>query len=479
MTASRPEPLRFFGGDLGVMAPFVTFLSGVAWLGLSGAPDERGFWPVLLLALGVGLLLSRDRTRFTEEAIQAMSRPLVAIMILAWLLAGVLGRLLQEAGIVEALIQMAGDAGLRGSGYVGAAFLICCAFSTATGTSLGTVLVCGPLLYPAGGALAASPAILMGAILGGATFGDNISPISDTTIATSLTQEADIGGVVRSRLGYALAAAALALSAYLVLGGASGGSGPTPSVAGSYRSLVMLVVPVVVLGLLLKGRTLLEGLLAGIALAAAIGLASGLLRFSELIYIDSASYAARGLLIEGMERGIGASIFTVLLMGIVGPLEASGILDRLVEAASRHVRSPRGAEAAIVGSTTGAVLLTTHSVVAVLTVGNFARRTGERFGIGRYRRANLMDITVCVFPFILPYMIPTILAASTTPSGEEFGMPRLGPFPVGISNFHAFGLLVVLIVAVATGWGFGADVRADEPRVTSSASRSRSSRSKP
>jgi Na+/H+ antiporter NhaC len=447
------DPLRFRGGDLGVFAPFAFFLAGVAWLGISGAPNERGFWPVLLLALAVGLFMSRDRSRFADEAVRGMSRPLVATMILAWLLAGVLGRILQETGFVEALIQIANDAGLKGSGYVAASFLVCCVVSTATGTSLGTVLVCGPLLYPAGGALGAAPPVLMGAILGGATFGDNISPISDTTIASAFTQEADIAGVVRSRLGYALLAAALALLAYLALGTADGPSGVAPSVRGSYQGLVMLLVPAAVLALLLKGRSLLEGLLTGITLSIALGLLFGLLRFSDLIYVDAASYSARGLLIEGMENGIGASIFTLLLMGLVGPLEASGVLDRMVEAASKRLQTARGAEVGIVTVTTAAVLLTTHSVVAILTVGGFAREAGERFGVSRYRRANLMDITVCVFPFVLPYMIPTILAATTSASGEEFGMPRLGPFAVGFSNFHSMALLTVLVLAVASGWG--------------------------
>jgi Na+/H+ antiporter NhaC len=293
----------------------------------------------------------------------------------------------------------------------------------------------------------------MGAILGGATFGDNVSPISDTTIASAFTQEADIAGVVRSRLGYALVAAALALGGFLALGAAAGAAAVEPTVSGSYRGLVMLLVPVAVIALLLKGRSLLEGLLSGIVLSVALGLAFGLLRFSDLVHIDAASFSARGLLVEGMERGIGASIFTLLLMGLVGPLEASGVLDRMVEAASRWIDSPRGAEVGIVAVTTAAVLVTTHSVVALLTVGSFARRAGERFGISRYRRANLMDITVCVFPFVLPYMIPTILAATTTASGDEFGMPRLGPFAVGISNFHSFGLLAVLLLAIATGWG--------------------------
>jgi Na+/H+ antiporter NhaC len=425
----------------------------VGWLGLSGAPDERGFWPVLLLALFVGLFLCRDRKRFADEAISGMSRPLVAMMILAWLLSGVLGRLLQETGFVEALIQTSRAAGLHGRGYVAASFLVCCLVSTATGTSLGTILVCGPLLYPAGGALGASPPILMGAILGGATFGDNISPISDTTIASAFTQEADIAGTVRTRLPYALTAAALALLAYWTVGAGGPSTADGPAIGESFRPLVMALVPVAVLALLLKRRSLLEGLLVGIAIAIVLGLGFSLLRFSDLIRIDAASFGARGIVLEGMERGIGASIFTLLLMGLVGPLEATGVLDRMIGAASARIRSRRGAEAGIVAVTTAAVLVTTHSIVAILAVGSFARRAGERFGISRYRRANLMDITVCVFPFVLPYMIPTILAATATASGEEFGMPRLGPFAVGMANFHSFGLFAVMLFAIASGWG--------------------------
>jgi L-lactate permease len=178
------SPLAFWGGPATSLAPFTLFIAGVDWLGLSGAPDERGFWPILLAALTLGLVLCRDPARFSDVVVRGMSQPIVIIMILAWLLAGALGRVMQETGFVQALSWLAGEAGLTGGGYVAAAFFICCIVSTATGTSLGTLLLCGPLLYPAGGALAASPPILMGAVLGGATFGDNISPISETTILT-------------------------------------------------------------------------------------------------------------------------------------------------------------------------------------------------------------------------------------------------------------------------------------------------------
>ena len=138
--------LLFYGGPELALAPFALFLAGVAWLGLSGAPDERGFWPILLAALTLGMLLAKDRVHFSEVVIHGMSRPLVIIMILAWLLAGVLGMVMQQTGFVEAMTWLAAEAGVEGGAYVIAAFLICCVVSTATGTSLGTLLVCGPLL---------------------------------------------------------------------------------------------------------------------------------------------------------------------------------------------------------------------------------------------------------------------------------------------------------------------------------------------
>ena len=99
------------------------------------------------------------------------------------------------------------------------------------------------------------------------------------------------------------------------------------------------------------------------------------------------------------------------------------------------------------------MLLLTHSAVAILTVGKFTKEIGEAFGIDRYRRANLLDITVCTYPFLLPFFIPTFLMASTTAAGAEFGLPRVSAFEVGMYNFHSWALLAVVVLAIVTGWG--------------------------
>jgi Na+/H+ antiporter NhaC len=465
--ADPPAPLDFHGRLAGALAPFALFLAGVGWLALSGAPDERGFWPILLAALTLGLALARDRTRYSEVVIESMGQPIVMLMIMAWLLSGVIGAVLNASGFVQALVWLAREAQLTGALYVGAAFLACAVVSTSTGTSFGTIMLAGPLLYPAGGGLGAPPVVLMGAILAGATFGDSISPVSDTTIASAGSQATDIPGTVRSRLKYVLPAGLVALVASVALAAARTGDvaldasgGAVGAAAGaaagaSPRGLPMLMVPVVVIALLVAKRHLLEGLLAGIALAVALGMGLGLLAPSAVLSIDRASFGAKGVIIDGMSRGIGVSVFTILLMGLVGALQGSRAVSGALRWTQTNTLSPRRAELWIVGVVSTAVLLTTHSVVAMLTVGAFVREVGGRAGLSAYRRANLLDMTVCTYPFVLPYFLPTILASSASQSGAAFGMPRVSALQAGMMNMYAWALVAALVVAIGTGYGRG------------------------
>jgi Na+/H+ antiporter NhaC len=442
------------GGAAGALAPFAVFLVGVGWLALAGAPDERGFWPILLAAIAVGLLLARDRHHYSETLLAGMSQPLVLLMVMAWLLAGVLGTLMGAAGFVQALVWLTRQLGLSGGAYVAAAFVACAAVATSTGTSFGTILICGPLLYPAGAGAGADPRVLAGAILAGATFGDSISPISDTTIASSGTQGADIGGTVRARLKYVLPAGVVAAMAYLALGAFAGDTSEAASpIGGRPGGWPMVLVPVLIVGMLLARRHLVEALMAGIVAAITIALSFGLLSPAQLLRVESGSYAAKSLIIDGLERGVGVTVFTLLLVGLVAGLEASGTLARLVGQPAGRSSARWIAELQMVATVMGAVLVTTHSVVAILAVGDYARRAGEAVGLTAYRRANLLDLAVCTWPFLLPYFLPTILMSAATASGGAAGMPRVSALEAGLFNFYSWGLLVMLVVAVAGGYG--------------------------
>ena len=463
LEAREPDPvspstpdrtdLAFHGGVAGALTPLAVFLAGAAWLAAHGAPDERGFWPLLLAALAAGWLLVRDRRRYAETVVQGMAQPLVLLMIVAWLLAGALSSVLAASGFVDALVWCARALELRGGAYVAAAFLACAVVSTSTGTSFGTILICGPLLYPAGAGAGVHPAALLGAILGGATFGDSISPVSDTTIASAGTQGADIGGTVRARLKYVLPAGAVAIAVALAIGGAPAGEAVAAApAAGSARGLPMILVPLVVIGMLLARRHLVEALLAGLLGAVAVAVALGLLAPGQLLRVEPGSVAARSVLIDGLERGVGVSIFTLLLVGLVAAIEASGVLRR-VAAVRAPAAGAAGVELGIVAMLTAAVVLTTHSVVAILAVGPYAAEAGARAGISAYRRANLLDLTACTWPFVLPFFLPTILAAGTTASGG--GLPRLSPADAGLYNVYSWALVAMLAVAVGLGYGRG------------------------
>ena len=455
--AHPSAPLGFHLGLAGAAAPILVFAAGAAWLGFSGAPDERGLWPVLLAALGVGLLVARSASAYSAAALRGMSRPIVMLMVAAWLLAGVFSVVLRESGLVHALVWAGSELGVRGGGFVLMSFLIAVLFSTATGTSLGTILICAPLLYPAAGVLEASPVVLIGAILAGATFGDNVSPVSDTTIASASSQGAPMGGVVRSRLRYALPAAVVAAVVLTLLGGAETAATQAPGqgamLEGSPAALPMLLAPLAAFVMLWRGRGLVESLFSGVAAALVLALSLGLVAPADLVYIDREAFQARGLILDGMEGAVGIVVFTILLMGIVGAAQEAGILDRLAGSSRSAAETARAAELRIFGVTSVAVLLTTHSVMAILAVGDLVRDSGRRAGIGRFRRANLLDITVCTYPFLLPFFIPTILAASATASGESFGIPRVSALEAGLANTYSWALLGVMLAAIWTGLG--------------------------
>ena len=289
--------------------------------------------------------------------------------------------------------------------------------------------------------------------------GDCIAPISDTTIASALSQDADIGGTVRSRLKYVIPAALLAVVLYTI--SASIGSNQiqnnSPEFSGNPKGLLMLIVPIVIIMLLLKKKHLLHGLLFGLSIGVILGLISGLLPIEQLFSLDLTNFTAKSFIIDGINRAVGISFFTILLMGLVSTLKASGILQLLVDFSEKRSKTEKHAETWISGAAAVTVLLTCHSIVAILTVGEFAKQTGEKFAIHQYRRANLLSLVVCTFPFILPYFIPVILTANTTLTGYDYGIASVSPLQVGLYNFASWALLGMVLITLFAGFGRHSD----------------------
>lgn len=447
--------LEFYGGAWSALLPFVIFVCGVVFVALSGAPDERGFWPILLLAIVISLLLAKNKKHFSEKVIEGMSEPIVMIMITAWILASIIGVLMTNTGFVEALVWLASQVEMGGVGFVLATFLICCVVSLSTGSSFATILICGPLLYPSGGMLGSHLPTLAGAIIGGATFGDFFAPISDTTIASALSQKAEIGPTVKSRLKFIIPAMIIAFIAYYLSAALSDTTifSQGEAMQGSPSGLPMLLVPAFVIYLFLRGKHLLHGLLLGLVFGVILSLVLGLLPIDRLISLDLDNMVAKSFVIDGINRAVGISFFTILLMGLVATLKASGLVAKLVAFAERYSNSKKAAEGWIAATTMVAVLLTTHSVVAILTVSEFSNKTGDKIGLDPIRRSNIMSLVVCVFPFLLPYFIPVILVANTTNSGSEFSIESVNALSAGMHNFIAWALLLMTVLTLVFGYG--------------------------
>ncbi len=443
-------PLVFHGGLMGAIIPFIVFVTGVMIIALSGAPDEKGFWPILILSIAIGLFLAKDKQQYAETVISGMSQPIVMIMITAWILASSIGVLMSKTGFIDSLIWLTSTFDLSGTGFVVAAFIICCIVSLSTGSSFATILICGPLLYPAGGLIGSPLPVLAGSILAGATFGDFVAPISDTTIASALSQQTDIGSVVKSRIKYILPVGLLALLLFLVSSiFLSTTTSHEPGIlSGNPRGLPMLLVPVAVIFLFLRGKHLMHGLMFGLILGTILGWSLGLLPLSEILSLDLKNFTAKSFVIDGINRSVGLSFFTILLMGLVATIKSGGIMEQLVKYASRNSSTSKQGELWITGSVSLSVLLTTHSIVAILMVADFVKNTGQRLDIPSIHRANLLSMVGCVFPFLLPYFIPVLLMANMTTTGSDYGIQSVAPLEVGMYNFVSWGLLATLIFVI-------------------------------
>lgn len=192
--------------------------------------------------------------------------------------------------------------------------------------------------------------------------------------------------------------------------------------------------------------------------AVGLALTVGLLGIDQVFRVAPGSLTATSVVIDGLERGVGVSVFTLLLVGLVAALEASGVVARATAWSGDGGSRRAGVEARIVAMVSVAILLTTHSVVAILTVGPYVAAGAGSRGVSAYRRANLLDITACTWPFLLPFFLPTILAASASASGAAAGLPRVAPLEAGLHNAYSWAL--VLMLAVVVGAGYGRDERA-------------------
>ncbi|TYT25435.1 Na+/H+ antiporter NhaC family protein [Luteimonas viscosa] len=427
------------------LTPLLLFLAIFLGAGLyfSAQGEEMGFYmlraPVAILpALALAMWIARRRRiAAVDTLLRGMGDPGIVLMCLVFLLAGAFAQVSRAIGAVDAIVSM-GLGSLPAALLLPGLFVVAGLVSLAIGTSMGTIAAVVPIAVGVGDAAGLDRALVVGAVVGGAMFGDNLSVISDTTIAATRTQGAQMRDKFRENFRIALPAA-LATLALLAF---AGDAAPVEAVdtASPWLALPYLLVLI----LALAGLDVLLVLALGLVLACGFGLVFGvdydLVGFAEDIWTG----------FEGMTEIL---LLSLLVGGLGALMKAAGGLDWLSQTIARFARGHRGrrtGEFSIAALATATDVCTANNTVAILVGGSVAKDIAQRHGISPRRAASVLDIFACVPQGLLPYGAQVLLAAS---------LAAVSPFALVGSVWYCW-----LLAAVAIGFMAWPSRRAESAR---------------
>lgn len=289
MEAKKSYPVSYYGGHVGAWLCVALAVAGIMYMLLIRGGGTKSMMVVLFLSLVLGLILAKDRKAYGDEMLKGLRESMVCVICVAFFMAGLLSALLKTSGLIEALIWVVAQINVN-TGFIPViAFLVCVLISTACGTSTGAVTAVSAVMCPLAGELGIDMGLMCGAIISGSIFGDNLAPISDTTIASSQTQGASVNDVVRTRIPYSIIVGAISAVLYVVIGlqQSSGGSAVIEGDPTKAKSLIFLVLSIVLVYMMRRGWGLVSALLLSNALALLFSVVLGVIEPSVLFSDDS------------------------------------------------------------------------------------------------------------------------------------------------------------------------------------------------
>ncbi len=460
--------LEFHGGRAMSLIPLLIFvIFCVAFFVVFKVFEMEALAMGGILALIIGSIFSKNWTRYWEAVVTGMSSNMMNMLALILLVVGIFAKLMSRGGVAQGFVWLGDSMGLKGGAFVVFAFLATCVISTATGTSIGTLFSGFPIFYPSGILLGANPLFLAGAILSGAIFGDNVAPISDTTIASAATQSyknkagsADIGGVVRTRMKYAYASALVSGVLFYFLGGTGEYDAAGRTIMEQYidpKGLIMLIPVIVLLVVAVTKRDIFIAITWGIISGTAIGLVTGIIGFNDIISVKDG--ALTGFAIEGTKNMLGTVVYLYGVAGIMGILRESGMMDHIIQSLlqSKLASTVVGSELIIsLGVIVTSICLGAANGPAIIMFGPIADEIGKAKNLHPYRRANLMDGVTASLPVIIPFtsaFIFIVIACVQGLMGDYEFIQPLNPLQLAYASFHSIGLFIVFMFSIFTGWG--------------------------
>lgn len=373
------------------------------------------FWAVFTLR---GVPIAERIETFSQGA----GNSNVMYMVWIFILAGAFAAIAKKTGAVEATVAMT-LSHLNPSLIVPGLFVATCFISMAIGSSVGTVVALTPIAVDMSEASGGYLPFFVAIVLGGAFFGDNLSFISDTTIAATRTQGCNMRDKFIANFKVVLPAALMALCLYIFA--APSIDHVTINTDISYW-LVIPYILVIVLALCSINVTLV--LFLGIISAMIAGLILGM-PIMDILAIGG----------EGVDSVGSLIIITLLAAGMLGVIKKAGGIDYILQLLSRNISSARGAQGSIAALVGIVNLCTANNTVAIITVGSLSKKISTHYGVSPRKSASLLDTASCVVQALIPYGAQTLMATSLA------GISPVAPWPY---LFYPQMLIVCLIISI-------------------------------
>lgn len=441
----KDKRMEFYGGTFGALMPFIAMVIVMVILTLTKNNGMKCFWVAGITAIMVAFLFAKDKKRFHNVTIDSMKDPIVGTTTIIFLLAGILSYLLRDSGLINGLLWLCQTLNVNAKFLPLATFLICVVISTACGTQGGTISAATPILFPLAVNMGCNPALMLGALISGAMFGDNLAPISDTTIASSGALHSNVRDVVKSRVKYSCIAAGVAAILFIIFGintVQTVANAPTAD-ASAAKTLIMLVIPAIMIFMMLRGAELVPVLLTCDLAAFLIDVILGFVPLSTMITTDSP-------IVRGMDGMIGVIIFCLLMFILTGYVREAGLFDILLEKIGNISKTPRQVELVSMIIVAITAVIVAGGTSAIVVAGPIVYQLFKKVNVDRRRGANYLDGTACGVASLLPWnpslLIMFGLATATGLLPETFGPLNFIPY-----NFHGIMLIVVYLVCAFTG----------------------------
>lgn len=377
-----------------------------------------------VLAVAVSIIMTTDLSLNKRVELFSRSASDKNIMLMIWIfiLAGAFATSAKAMGAVDATVELTMCI-LPSNMLLSGLFVAACFISFSVGTSVGTIVALVPIASGICAATGLDVGYVVGIIVGGAFFGDNLSFISDTTIAATQTQGCLMKDKFRVNSMIVAPCAVLLLALYIFQGA------DITYVHQAEDVQWIKVLPYVsVILLALCGVNVMVVLIIGIILCGVIGLAVS--SFGIWDYLSS-----MGEGIDGMGQLI---IVTLMAGGMLGMIRYNGGIDYLIDKLTRKVNTARMGELSIAALVCLANVCTANNTIAIITTGDIARDISSRFGIDPRKTASIMDTFSCFVQGILPYGAQLLMASQLSGVTPLDIIPNLYyPFMIGLAGILA------------------------------------------